>query len=326
MATSTITHPEARPITECASTCVMTTNAFQANFPKKSVSQRRSHQHVTQGELNRLTDEWEPSVVIVQEQAKFNGSACIKAPPDYWGIFEPTICSHLHGHSRKFPDANDDWEQGLAMFWRKDLSHADFWSGSNIHQGPDLDYRFVRYERGLYGGDRTREPRGFLVAPFIVFDEKSGQPQHIYVVNCHLTTIKGERNGVLEADLEGDAIRKDQIKVLLRGIISEVNASCTNTGRPLPYWIVGGDFNCKPTSPLLNQLTDAGLRDLNDEKGAGTKLSSDGIPTHTLDYLFGGLVGFPADEANLASDAASNPPPLEATGSDHLPVLARMTL
>ena len=81
----------------------------------------------------------------------------------------------------------------------------------------------------------------------------------------HLTTLKGEREGVPVKNREGKKLRKRQLDIILDGVVSRYNNWWNETTNELkvnrhkPIWILGGDFNCLPDSDEINKVKDDGF-------------------------------------------------------------------
>jgi len=196
----------------------------------------------------------------------------------------------------------------------------------------------VRLETGLFTGSRDTEPRLAVVVHFII--DSHDKPLDIFVVNLHLTTLKGEREGSPDKDAAAARVRRQQIDVVANGIVSRYNEWAAEKvkeekkkdkqfKRMPAVWVIGGDFNCMPLSPEISAMGQMNFIDLSPHKGPGTK--GDHVPivdaTITLDYLFAGPAYYSLDPylAKIATDR--NPTPLEPYKvSDHFPVLADVPL
>ena len=183
---------------------------------------------------------------------------------------------------------------------------------------------------GLYTGDRDTEPRLALVAHFVVGDDPN--PRDVLLINLHLTTLKGEREGFPERDDLGSQIRLGQIDVVLRGIVSRYNdwwqkekaARKEIEKRLPPVWIIAGDFNCTPESPEIVKMKRMNFLDLNSAKGRGNKGSGrPPTPEITVDYIFAGPMYWAFDPHAVEHTVAANPTPLiQVAISDHYPIVA----
>lgn len=82
-----------------------------------------------------------------------------------------------------------------------------------------------------------------------------------------------------------------------------------------PILIIAGDFNARPGSAEINQMTDAGLVSAQDVSGDPTALTDPSInPDKRIDWVFGRGVTFTSTE--VLADALS---------SDHLPLVVALT-
>ncbi len=152
----------------------------------------------------------------------------------------------------------------------------------------------------------------------------------------HLTTLKGEREGSPDKDVAASKVRRTQLDVVLNGIISRYNEWVPGAikkqrhekdpkfERRPAVWVLGGDFNCIPTSPEIVAMKQPNFIDLNPNKGGGAKGTTVPIEAAsiTLDYLFAGPAFYSIDPYLAEQRAQNNPLPLEYRVSDHLPVLA----
>ena len=137
---------------------------------------------------------------------------------------------------------------------RKGLSHAPLWevNVNNTSNRKYLNSEYVRLDSGLYTGNRDTEPRTANIYHFIIED------RYILLVNLHLTTLKGEREGFPEKDFNGSQVRCSQIDIILNGVVSRYNSwfsqqELVQYGKE-PLWILCGDFNGTPDSPEINKI------------------------------------------------------------------------
>jgi endonuclease/exonuclease/phosphatase family metal-dependent hydrolase len=257
----------------------------------------------------------------------------IVPPPGYRYYPFPLIDSDLLSSKAKWNKVkkDSDWHpntyfaQGNAMLFREDTPNFPIWDLSDVSQQmpASKDKHFiekVHLDSGLYFGDRNTEPRGALVAHLIYDPEIQAKetaptavkkPLDIFVVNLHLTTLMMEREGVPEIDLAATAIRKTQLDIVFKGIVSRYNSWRRNgypeRGKPRkeqagetfdrhsPVWILAGDFNFTEESEEYEFIRKMNFVDtvLPDRKvtfwGKGTKAAGvENDPTLTLDYIFAG--------------------------------------
>jgi len=168
--------------------------------------------------------------------------------------------------------------------------------------------------------------------------EKLDKPLDIFIANVHLTTIKREREGIPEIDLEGTRIRLRQIDIITNEIVSRYNSwakdnykldGMTLTGdettvRHKPIWIIAGDFNFTPESDEYRAFLNRGFIDLLPNHDLGTKASGLGeSPTLTVDYVFAGPKYEALDPGYVQEGIRANRVAIddEVIISDHLPLL-----
>ncbi|MBU3967638.1 MAG: hypothetical protein KKG76_09740 [Euryarchaeota archaeon] len=203
----------------------------------------------------------------------------------------------------------------------------------------------VYLRSGLYFGNRDTEPRAALVAHFIFNPErKEKKPLDIFVVNLHLTTLTGEREGIPIKDHEASRIRQNQLDVIFLDIVSQYNiwrqkhyperdnkrqpADGETIEREEPLWILAGDFNFTPESKEYEYIKkEMNFMDVVPIKGSGTKAKGVGNPaTLTLDYIFVGPKFISLDHRITEDGIRNNSVDSHAKGSDHFPIYARIPL
>lgn len=243
--------------------------------------------------------------------------------------------------------------QGNAFLFRKDIGHFPIWDLSKYPNGKNRtaenrnSIEKVHLDTGLYFGDRNTEPRAALVAHFIIFPEKDkdnmAKPMDVFVVNTHLTTLRMERDGIPQIDLEATKMRLAQLEIIFYGIVSRYNMwrqdeyrqrndpykpkKGETTERHNPLWILAGDFNFTPMSIEYDKINKMNFMDLIPEKRSGTKAQGIGQdPTLTLDYIFGGPKFISLNpiitEPKLKDNVVINHKGVRA--SDHYPLFAKI--
>lgn len=202
---------------------------------------------------------------------------------------------------------------------------------------------------GLYFGDRDTEPRAAMVAHFVIskpLDKKMKleKPLDIFVVNLHLTTLMGERQGIPQIDEQGSKIRLAQLDIVLNGIVSRYN-NWRRAGYPFraekrqpgpkedferysPIWILCGDLNFTPESVECATIQGRNFVDLNPRKGTGTKGSGFGSDaTIACDYIFAGPKYISLEPLIIEQSIKRNPmPDYSVDVSDHYPLFAKVPL
>lgn len=242
--------------------------------------------------------------------------------------------------------------QGNAFLFKKSIPHHPLWALPKESTPPSNPTRThyiekVSLESGLYFGDRDSEPRAALVAHFVYntnpieINGKNINVLDIFVINLHLTTLTMEREGVPEIDRKATKIRLAQLDIIFDGIISRYNhwrrggfrergelrkpEDWESFDRHEPLWILAGDFNSTPLSPVSSEyklIQDLNFMDMVPNKGCGTKAPGTGKEaTLTLDYIFAGPK-FLALAPIITEGLILGNNVLDIRVSDHFPMIA----
>lgn len=312
----------------------------------------------------------------------------IDCPDGYECLTVPLINTIDHSHKAKWKKVrkagewrrNSYFSQGNAVLIRQDnpdspnhpvMSHFPIWSLPKVDQNPndwrpdrkyqrrDSDGRgcieVVKLESGLYFGDRDTEPRAALVT-HLVFSKlrdgraKLGKPLDVFVVNLHLTTLSGEREGIPEIDQEAANTRLRQIDLVTNGVVSRYNKwkkdgfrmrnervpperKETHHRHP-PIWVITGDFNFTPESMEYQTIVRRGFIDMMPMVGDPPRhlyskargFGND--PTLTLDYVFAGPRFEAIDPAEAEHMMTGNTVVVaeETRVSDHYPLVAHIPI
>jgi endonuclease/exonuclease/phosphatase family metal-dependent hydrolase len=196
---------------------------------------------------------------------------------------------------------------------------------------------------GLYFGDRNTEPRAAFVLHLVLWPEEGGVLD-VFVVNLHLTTLKGEREGIPDVDEKASEIRLNQLKVVIDNCVSQynswrgngyklrenlghLNARLDTTERHNPVWVLAGDFNFTRESAEYVYLTRRNFVDIvapDPTKAAG--LGKD--PTIALDYVFAGPRYYSVKPRPSEDDLRWNKVVVneELRVSDHYPIVATVPI
>ena len=309
---------------------VMTWNIAGSRYFEADGKTRGALRRKLNNKLRRFADVQCPHFILLQEIVRYGNRRApidlVKPPPGY--CYEPTVSvdTHLRSHPRKWNRYRKHWPpgtyltQGCGILWREDILHAPLWEFSGA-AGESIEKEVVHMNPGLYAGDRDTEPRLAVVTRFI-FDVGE-KPLDVFVVNTHLTTLKGEREGFPAKDEAGSRMRLGQIDLILERIVTRHTAwrrkQPESTGRARAVWIIAGDFNCTPASPEIAKMKRLRFVDLNDDKGDGTKAGM------CLDYIFAGPDYYALDHALVESQCKLNPSAMDSGGvSDHSPVFAQL--
>lgn len=287
-------------------------------------------------ELSQLAEQHKPHFFVLQEIVKYGEK---DKPTDlltelngYYYDASIAIDTINQNHPTKWAkyfkpelkwEPNTYFAQGYGILWRKDIAHAAIWDFES-RMGKDIPKEIVRLDTGLFVGSRDTEPRLAVVTHF-TFDE-STKPIDIFIVNLHLTTLRGEREGSPSIDGAASIIRQGQLTVVLNGIVSRYNEWIKTrniTNRHPAIWLLAGDMNCLPESAEINFLKKMNFIDLNPNKGDGTKGTSVPINkgTITLDYIFAGPSYYALDPYITTRSIQNNPLPFDHIKvSDHFPI------
>lgn len=196
---------------------------------------------------------------------------------------------------------------------------------------------------GLYFGDRNTEPRAAFVLHVVLWPEE-GSVLDVFIVNLHLTTLKGEREGIPDIDQRASEIRLNQLKVVLDNCVSQYNAwrgdnyilrddishlnnEWDTIDRYNPVWILTGDFNFTRESAEYDYLVRRNFVDfVTPEPTKASGLGKD--PTIALDYVFAGPRYYSVSPRPGEEDLRRNRVILneEVRVSDHYPIVATIPM
>lgn len=301
----------------------------------EEIRERKHKLYNTQ--INALINKSNPDIILLQEVVRYGSHSgeireIIDCPKGYYYLASTTIDTIKNGYPPKWNTfrSKGQWDDktyigvGLAILWKKDIKHSSLWSTKVKHLkiGPELEKEEVRIETGLFTGNRDTEPRMAVVSHFNLFK------RNFYIINLHLTTLKGEREGFPEKDNQGSIIRQEQINTILIGIISRLNQDQQQRSSHLKkkvqpgIWIMGGDFNATPESPEIAKIQQMNfIRLCND---APTKRSKKGnIPIIKVDYFFAGPCHYAFDPNILLKNENYYFIDYELNISDHYPIIVR---
>lgn len=336
---------------------LMTWNVGGIPFLRALPEDREAKKAAFAAVIRNVTEKFRPDIVLFQEIVRYNAGGnrhqaqdMIVAPPDYHYCPYVAIDTRRQNHPAKWDPVRESgrWSpdaylaQGNAVMWRKDMPHCSIWDFRNHRQntGRNLEAEAVRVDTGIFTGNRDTEPRLAVVAHFV----HKATGRNIFVVNIHMTTLRGEREGFPERDDLGSKIRMNQVKIILNGIVSRYNTWREEQGRTQaderPVWILAGDFNAAPDSDEISRIRRMNFMDLCENSGGtGTKRSKRGDQASiTVDYIFAGPQYFAFDPNELRErlktcKTGGNAPPCGPvyhfgveTVSDHYPVFAWLPL
>jgi len=322
-------------------------------------------------ELVQLLRKYNPDVVTLQEIIRYGDSN--EEPQE--------ILDQIHGYSYYPFTLIDTYDMSATEKWRKSIDKGKWKKESYFAQGNGFlfndkfptfpvwslsDGRHYRKDRhyvekvtlqlGLYFGNRDTEPRAALVSHFILRPDVTKEEDldkmilDVFVINLHLTTLKGEREGIPKKDGEGSKIRLNQLEAILHGIVSQYNTwrqakyqryemkseekdydedEGITINRYSPLWILAGDFNFTPESVEYETIIRSNFIDCHkDHRGTGTKAKGMGVEaTLTVDYIFAGPKFVSLDPLITEHAIKRNPgPDYMVRISDHYPLFAHIPL
>ncbi|MBN1287054.1 MAG: endonuclease/exonuclease/phosphatase family protein [Anaerolineae bacterium] len=329
---------------------ILSWNLGGAKFLRLVGSERCEFKQQLNFQLQRLAEAYQPDFMVFQEIVQYRENPrsipsrpqnLVEAPPGYYYKPSIAISTDQHKHPGKWEKYRLDggWPtdaylaQGCGLLWREDITHCSIWDLDRCGTGPDIQLEWVHLDTGLYTGDRDTEPRLAVVAHFVC--QASEGPLDVFIVNLHLTTLKGEREGLPERDKLGIRTRMAQIDTVLYGIVSRYNdwrrqkLTLRDETRAPAVWILAGDFNCVPDSAEIRTLQAMNFLDLHPHKGAGTK----GVglapseATITVDYIFAGPKYVALNPFIAEQCVQANPKPLSNIAvSDHFPLIAQLPI
>ena len=305
---------------------------------------RKSVKKAINNDLRKIIKRYDnPHFILLQEIVKYErrkGSIqeIIEDIENYHYQSFIAIDTEKNNHPEKWNPIRDsnkgNWSesaylgQGSGVLWRKDIPHSQIWETNvyNAIEKEELDAEVVRMDNGLYTGTRDTEPRIAIVTHFIV------EEIDIYLVNLHLTTLSGEREGFPERDNQGKEVRLKQIDIILNGIVSRFNSWRAENVKNInkkPIWILGGDFNATPDSIEMIKLNSMNFMDLCPSKGTGTKrskISNKKEGALTVDYIFAGSKYYSFDPNIVEKELTNEIPLYDIITSDHFPFYAEILL
>lgn len=341
---------------------ILNWNIGGAKYLEEKKTKRKKTREMINKELRQLIRRYNhPFVVTLQEIVRYGKSAqtaedIIDPVRGYHYFSFPLIDSDRLSSKAKWNkvkrlggwSANTFFAQGNATLLRNDVPHFPVWDLSRVgacRRRADRHFiEQVNLESGLYFGDRNTEPRAALVSHFICDPKGRGEkPLDVFVINLHLTTLMGEREGIPEIDLEATRIRLSQIDVVFRGVVSRYNtwraqgfpergikrdpAPGERHDRYPPVWILAGDFNFTEESTEYQRIRRMNFIDVVPKKGTGTKAKGAGNPaTLTVDYIFAGPKFIALDSLITEALIKDNEVDHQVKSSDHYPMYANVPL
>lgn len=295
-----------------------------------TIGQTQKKERINQA-IKNIINSKNPDFILLQEIVKYKNIDIIEAPNDYNYTSTIAIDTKNNKHPVKWDQIikEGNWSksdylgQGMGILWKSDIPHCHIWETNinNATHSKKLEMEKIHIETGLFVGDRDTEPRVIVVSHFILHEK------HIFLVNIHLTTLRGEREGFPKKDEEGINIRLNQIGIILNGIVSRYNEWRNNLGiisdrRAL--WFLVGDFNATPSSEEITRIK---RRNFTSLCRGYTKRSKDGgAPMITVDYIFAGPKYYSFNPKYVNDNLEKIDPMINIIESDHVPIVAKFPI
>jgi endonuclease/exonuclease/phosphatase family metal-dependent hydrolase len=340
---------------------IISWNVAGAKFlEEKNEIKRALIKRKVKNKLDHLIDTWKPDVINLQEIIQYQTPSdpepidFIETPKGYSYYSFPLIDTKRHAYASKWRKIEGNWPldtffaQGNGILSRKGLANLPIWSlAKSVEVAANKDKKEnveqVHIASGLYFGDRSTEPRSALVSHFIFNRKGDDEPQDVFVVNLHLTTLTDEREGIVTIDNEATNIRLKQLDLIFDGIVSRynhwaktgfllrgtspvINGEKETIHRHRPLWVLSGDFNFTPQSLEYKQVQNRNFIDAI-PANHGTKAKGVNVdPTLTLDYIFAGPKFISLDPILTKKDMNINHVDHGVRCSDHYPLVAKIPM
>lgn len=317
---------------------VLTWNISGAEFLKlKDSAERLKFKAELNGQLKSIINSERPDFIALQQVVKYgdpsNPEELIETPEDYYCKCSIALDNKKNSHPHKWEriyqaggwSRTDYLAIGYGLLWAKGIPHCPIWEHDNYKYTSDILVEDVHLSTGLYTGDRDTEPRLAVVSHFVINAERN--PLDLFLINLHLTILKGENEGMAEKDSLGSHIRLIQVNTVMDEIVSRYKTTAGNFGK-LAIWVLAGDFNCAPQSPEVAKIQSLGFLDLNPNKGTGTRTNVPGQEaTATLDYIFAGPQYTATIPVIIREQLHNNPEPVYRVAlTNHFPLIAKLSL
>ena len=305
----------------------------------------------------------QPHVVTLQELVKYSDSGdeehaecVIDVPSGYIFYRRWLISTNLQSAERKWVNVRTrgGWSPAAYFAQGNGFLVRDTLKIARLHERPLSGYAPPKVESaaervdlgpGLYFGTRDTEPRSADIIHLILtsldpMDSRAGEPNRlrkpldVFIMNAHLTTLSGEREGKPETDELATEKRLPQLEIILKQAVSKYNTVYPvlfdDETRHQPIWVVAGDFNFTPSSVEYHRMiSPGGFVDLVPDKKLGTKTSRLGRrPTLTLDYVFAATEFVSLDHEYLYAHINNNRVIYDefVKVSDHFPLAATLPI
>ncbi|MFK5983894.1 MAG: endonuclease/exonuclease/phosphatase family protein [Pseudomonadota bacterium] len=321
-------------------------------FLKVPANKRHNKRQDYNKQLNQLISHSRPDIILLQEIVRFGKNSnqaeeLFDIPDEYYYQTSISIDTIKNGYPRLWNkirksggwDKNTYLGHGLGILWRKELLHSSLWAISNkqLNTNSLLEKETVRFETGLFSGNRDSEPRMAVVAHFNLGGKD------IFILNFHLTTLKGEREGFPERDQYGSRIRLNQLDTILNGIVSRLNSDRQQQMQKQhkklkpALWLLAGDLNAtihsaeelkliqqnfaricsdKVTKRPTKEITEKAVLGHIKHKGGNIK----------VDYLFAGPLYYACLPDEIEQSKQTYEVLYDLDISDHFPIVASFPL
>jgi len=320
-------------------------NLAGTSFLKIPAKKRLIKRQLYNKQIRQLIAQTQPDIILLQEVIRYGHksgkpvSELFDTPDGYYyqvSISIDTLKNCYPPLWDKIRKAGG-WDKktylghGLGMLWRKELLHSSLWaiSKEQLISGSELEKETVRFETGLFSGNRDTEPRMAVVSHF------NHHNKDIFIVNFHLTTLKGEREGFPERDQYGSIIRQNQLDTMLNGIVSRLNTDRQQQLKKLHkklkpgLWLLGGDLNATIQSAEAMKLSQRNFARICSD--LPTKRPTKGGKENKnakikVDYLFAGPLYYACQPDEVNQSNRSYQVLYDLDISDHYPIVARFPL
>ncbi len=270
----------------------------------------------------RIVQENSPDILALQEAAEWldaeqqwysTAATIARALGDMRGVhFGPTLSMQEHFHVGKaiFVHGlfNDwlEWRQGNAI-----LSRSGFVRLSDASKAGEP--RNIPLFRPLqYAGNRDTDPR------YALFTRIQTQTVSPFVIDTHLTTLRGERGGP-EREIAGKSVEAREMRTRqVRNLIDLIQDHVLNRNELV---LLMGDFNATANEACIAEVLET------EAKFVRLVPSNTDAPTHLfkiaepIDHIF----VYPASRL-IDYQCRIVDTPLARQASDHLPVVADVTV
>jgi endonuclease/exonuclease/phosphatase family metal-dependent hydrolase len=319
-------------------------NVAGTYFLKLSKKKRVQQRLLYNKQLSQLISKSQPDIILLQEVVRYEEKSkhidnLFEIPENYYYQFSVSIDTlkncypPLWNKIRKAGEWSDKTylSHGLGILWKKKLKHSSLWSiaENKLISGPELEKETVRFESGLFSGNRDTEPRMALVSRFHIAG------QDLFIVNFHLTTLKGEREGFPERDQYGRHIRISQIDTILNGIISRLNndrklhSEKKHKELKPGLWLLAGDLNATINSAEVLKFTQNNFARICSDKASKRPTNIEfkaKKATIKVDYIFAGPLYYACQPSEIKKAKASYNVIYDLDISDHYPIVAKFPL